>query len=372
MLLNLGFKKKKEQEQMPVSEEKKRAEENRKRAEEIRTSLAAIDSKISLMLAQNRTGRILPERMQRYHKGLQSMMKKLDEQRASVLDTVVIDSMIKQFASQLNEAIQNGNDETADRLMAGLAYGISRGREEIHIEKPEYIEKTLETRKEILDRYHQIVKFSRQIDEIERSINRQQTQIDEAKKDYAQYYQELKEERERMPGLQESLDKLQVGQKVAGEVIDFNNKKQNVVDLYKHIQNMIKTRATNEMQRTSCQQAIRNEKLLLAKMETMMDEEVFEEIQKSQQRFQQFIYDQIDQIDKMRNMNDQFSKILDAALSSRKMIDMMIRTEDDFERMTLEEKERDAADARGMERILEEEQLQETENEQNMQTEQLN
>mgnify|MGYP005751537753 CR=1 FL=1 len=372
MLLNLGFKKKKEQAQMPVSEEKKRAEENRKRAEEIRTSLAAIDSKISLMLAQNKTGRISLEDMQRYHKGLQGMMKKLDEQRASVLDTVMIDSMIKQFASQLAEAIQNGNDETAKRLMAGLSYGISRGREEIHIEKPEYIEKTLETRKEILDRYHQIVKFSRQIDEIERSINRQQTQIDKAKKEYAQYYQELKEQRERMPGLQESLDKLQVGQKVAGEVIDFNNKKQNVVDLYKHIQDLIKTRATNEMQRTSCQQAIRRENMLLAKMETMMDEEVFEEIQKSQQRFQQFIYDQIDQIDKMRNMNDQFSKILDAALSSRKMIDMMVKTEDDFERMTLEEKERDAADARGMERIQEEEQLQETENKQKIQTEQTN
>ena len=54
------------------------------------------------------------------------------------------------------------------------------------------------------------------------------------------------------------------------------------------------------------------------------------------------------------------------------MIDMMIKTEDDFERMTLEEKERDAADARGMERILEEEQLQEAENKQNMQAEQLN
>lgn len=354
--LNLGFRKKKEQEQMPVSEEKRKANENRKRAEEIRMSLAEIDSKIALMLAKEKTGRILTEDMKRYHKGLQSMISRLDEQKTSVLDTYDIDRVVKKFVSQLGEAFQNGNNETADRLMAGLAYGISRGREEIHSEEPEYVEKILESRKEVLDRYQQIVKYSRQIDEIQRSINRQQTQIEDSKKDYKKFYDELKKQQKEMPGLQESLDRLKVGQKVAGEVIEFNNKKQKVTDLYNHIQNLIKTRATNEMQMTACQQAIRDEKLLLARMETMLDDEVFEEIKKSQEEFQKFIYNQIDQIEQMRNMNNQFGKILDQALSSRKMIDMLIATEEDYDRMIHEENEKAAADARGMERILEEEQ----------------
>lgn len=370
--LNFEFKKKKTQEQMPVSEEKKKANENRERAEEIRTALAEIDSKISLMLAQNKTGRILLDDMRTYHLGLQSMIRRLDEQKTSALDTYEIDRTVKNFVSQLGEALQKGNKETADRLMAGLAYGISRGREEIHSDDPEYIERVLDSRKEILNRYQQIVKYSKQMDEIERSINRQQAQIEDSKKDYKKYFEDLKKQQESMPGLQESLDKLRVGQKVAGEVVEFNNKKQKVTDLYRHIQNLIKTRATNEMQLTACQQAIRNEKLLLAKMETMLDEEVFKEIQNSQEQFQQFIYNQIDQISQMRSMNNQFGKILDQALSSRKMIDMLIQTEEDYARMIQEERERDAADARGMERLLEEEQLQEEQEELDMQTEQLN
>lgn len=370
--LNLGFKKKKEQEQMPVSEEKKSANENRQRAEDIRLALRAVDSKISLMLAQDKTGRILPEDMKKYHKGLENMIKKLDEQKTSALDTSEIDRTVKRFVDQLEEAIQKGNKDTANRLMAGLAYGINRGREEIHSDDPEYIEKVLDSRKEVLYRYQQIVKYSKQMDEIERSINRQNTQIEDSKNDYKVYYDELKKQQKSMPGLQESLDKLKVGQKVDGEVIEFNNKKQKVTDLYRHIQNMIKTKATNEMQLTACQQAIRNERLLLARMETMLDEDVFNEIQKSQEQFQQFIYNQIDQIEKMQDMNNQFGKILDQALSSRKMIDMLIRTEEDYDRMIQEEKERDAADARGMERILEEEQLQEEEEELHAQEEQLN
>lgn len=356
MAFNFGFKKKRDQRPMTISQEKRKADENRQRGEQIRASLEILDAKLIRKAAQNTEGGISGEKLEQYHKALQEMEKKLDEQKASVLDTVVIDSIIGEFIDQMADELVKDNKETADRLMAGLSYGISKGREEINMADPEATKKAMDARREILYRYQQIIRFSAHIDDLDRSIQRQKADIDQTVEAYKVRHEKLKEIRRKMPGLQENLDRLQAGQEVDGEVIDFNNMKRGVIDMHNHIQNLIKTKAANEKQRTAFEQAIRTQRLMLTQAENQLDQEAYEEMLKSQQSFQQFIYDQINQIEEMQKVNDQFTKILDAAFSSRKMIDMIIKTEEEYEQLRQKEMDKADADERGRQKILEEEQ----------------
>ena len=193
MAFNFGFKKKRDQRPMTISQEKRKADENRQRGEQIRASLEILDAKLIRKAAQNTEGGISGEKLEQYHKALQEMEKKLDEQKASVLDTVVIDSIIGEFIDQMADALVKDNKETADRLMAGLSYGISKGREEINMADPEATKKAMDARREILYRYQQIIRFSAHIDDLDRSIQRQKADIDQTVEAYKVRHEKLKE-----------------------------------------------------------------------------------------------------------------------------------------------------------------------------------
>lgn len=338
------FKKNKKKTQTQVDREQKEAVSmNRSGTQRV----AAVLGQIRFTESADVTGRISQEKMDWYRGTVSALAVQMDQAKILRLDTGAIDQSIQFIAEYLPEAIKSGNEATADRIIKGLAYGISKARKDIPEKDMENASAIVDKRLRRLQMHRDIIELSRKIDELNKALRRQKRTLEEYQGNYEKCKADLKSISSRRPDLVKELDELGFGSnQLSAGAKGIDTARVKVIELSDSIENLSRQIATNESAMQEDEATIRTLEIQMSQTEALVDEATLEDIRKQQEEFQKELLQLERQIDDMEQINKDFTRMMDAVYSSPDMVDRIIRHAMEYE--SLVEKEARAEEGRRM------------------------
>lgn len=309
------------------------------------------------------SGRINQRQMDTYRQTIHGLTMMMDRAQILRLDTSSIDQQILFMAEYLPDAVRYGNTETIDRIIKGLTFGITKGRKDIGEKDMERASSIIDKRLRTLQMYRDIVELSMKIDDLEKTIAKQDKELDVCRKKYDECRAKLKEMTTRRPDLVRELNELGFGSnQLSPEARALDNARMKVIQVANSIEDLSRIRATNEAARVQCESSIRTLEIQLTQGEALVDENTLEDIRKQQEEFKKELLQVERQIDEMEDINKDFNRALDSIYSSPEMVDRIIRHEMEYEALEKREASKEAGIAEGIAAMQAQEQ-EENENE---------
>lgn len=296
------------------------------------------------------TGRISQEKMDWYRKTITGLTNQIDRAQVLRLDTSAIDQSVLFLAEYLPDAIRYGNQETADRILKGLTYGITRGRKDIGEKDMENATTIVDKRLRRLAMYRDIVELSMKIDELGKTLAQQEKTLEKYQADYEQCREDLRKISQRRPDLVRELDELGFGSnQLSAGAKGIDTARVKVIELSDSIENLSRQKATNEAALQENSSVIRTLEIQMTQADALVDEQTLEDIRKQQETFQREILQLERQIDEMERINKDFTRALDSIYSSPEMVDRIIRHAMEYEALEKREAAKEAGIREGLE-----------------------
>lgn len=326
---------------------------DRETVSEVRSTtqqIAGILGRIRFAETADITGRIPQEKMDWYRKTITGLTNQIDRAQVLRLDTSAIDQSILFLAEELPDAIRYGNMETADRIIKGLTYGITRGRKDIGEKDMDKSSQIVEARLNRLQIYRNIVKLSTKIDELTKTMAQQEKSLERYQSDYDQCREDLRKISVRRPDLVRELDELGFGSnQLSAGAKGIDTARLKVIELSDSIENLERQKATNEAAMQENVSTIRTLEIQMTQADALLDEQTLSEIRAQQERFLSETLKLERQIDEMESINKNFTHAMDAIYSSPEMVDRIIRHAMEYEELERKEAAKEAGIREGLE-----------------------
>ena len=168
--------------------------EEKKQAAAIREASETLTGAMQALILSDGTGRIPKEAIDNYKMVIRGLVNRLDRASVSLLDTRSLDKSMVHLTQHLDIAVRDGRQDTADRILKALIYGVGKGHEQVPSGDWERVEEIMEEREKRLGQYRTIVEYSEKVDERRRSIEQQQIQHEKVKKDFEKARKKVLEE----------------------------------------------------------------------------------------------------------------------------------------------------------------------------------
>lgn len=330
--------------------------EEKKQAAAIREASETLTGAMQALILSDGTGRIPKEAIDNYKMVIRGLVNRLDRASVSLLDTRSLDKSMVHLTQHLDIAVRDGRQDTADRILKALIYGVGKGHEQVPSGDWERVEEIMEEREKRLGQYRTIVEYSEKVDERRRSIEQQQIQHEKVKKDFEKARKKVLEEAERNPHLVEMIN--QYGDSVKDIHVDAYNlvvKQKEVVKLYNNLKALKQQMAMNETTIVSCNQIIRSEENALTEMAQKVEQEMIDDVIRHEAEFRNHLVDLQKQIGKLEELSDRFGDAIAEIFSSPIMGDYIINTILQYEEMEKEIKREEEDCKEGM-RLMQERQ----------------
>lgn len=322
---------------------------DREQVSEIRSTTQQIAVKLSqIRFAEG--SKIDREKMDKYRAAIAALTSEIDRAQILRLDTSEIDRRILYLAEYLPDAIRNGNEETAERILRALSFGITRARRDIGAKDMERFASIVESRVRRLDMYRDVVELSRKIDDLTGSMAMQDKLLEKYKSDYEVCSADLKKSCALRPDLVRQLDELGFGSnQLSAGARGLDTARVRVIQLSDTIENLERQKATNEAALQQNQATIHTLENQMTQADALVDEQTLDHIRKEQAQFQSEMLKLENQIDEMERLNKDFTRSLDAIYSSPDMVDRIIRHAMEYEELERKEAAKEAGIREGLE-----------------------
>lgn len=308
-------------------EELKTPSEEKRQAAAIREASENLSGVLSSLAVCDMTGTIAAEAIEEYKRIIRGLIIRLDRASVTLMDTRGLDKTMVYLAQHLEMAVKDGRQETADRIIKGLVYGVGKGHEPIPSSDKERTEEILEERERRLGQYKTIAEYSEKIDERQRSIEQQTLHYEKARKDFEKARKQVLEEAGQNPHLVEMID--QFGDSVRTVNVDAYAlvvKRKEVVKLFDNLKALKQQMAFNETSIVSCRQIIRSEENALTEMAQKVDQHMIDDVIRHEAEFRNHLVDLQKQIGQLEELSDRFGYAIDEIFSSPIMGDYIIDT----------------------------------------------
>lgn len=345
----LDFGKKKEVPQAPTLSEEK------KQVSEITAAREALRAAIEKVRLSDPTGQISQEQMEKYATLLAGLRKQLVENVVYGLDTRAIDKELVGFAEQLDVAIGKGHQDTATRIMKGLAYGIQKGHEPIMSSKKDKTAEIMAERMNRLNKYKTIMEYSIVIDDNQDVIKIQNEQREKVKANFAQIQKEVSEQITANPHLVDRINEVggKVNQAIDPEAFELVVKKQEFNKLYTQIKDLKQQMALKEAVIVNCKSIINSEEAILEEMNNSVDQQMLEDVIRHEAEFRKHLAEVQSQMKELNDLSNRFSYALDEIFSSPLMVDYVLDVDMEFNNIMRKMEEDEEGRRIGLEKLKE-------------------
>lgn len=340
------------------------AEEKRQVAS-IREASENLTNAMQSLILSDGTGRIPKETIDEYKMIIRGLVNRLDRAPVSILDTRSMDKSMVYLTQHLDMAVKDGRQDTADRIIKALIYGVGKGHEPVPSGDWERVDDIMEERAKRLGQYRTIVDYSEKVDERQRSIEHQLLQYEKAKKDFEIARKKVLEEADKNPHLVEMIN--QYGDSVReihADAYSLVVKQREVVKLYDNLKALKQQMAFNETSIVSCNQIIRSEENALTEMAQKVSQEMIDDVIRHEAEFRNRLVDLQQQIGALEDLSNRFGDAIAEIFSSPIMGDYIISTILEFNEMERKIKQEEEGRKEGM-RLMREREL-EVANEEHM------
>lgn len=322
---------------------------DREQVSEVRSTTQQIAVKLS-QVRFTEGGKIDREKMDKYRAAIAALTSEIDRAQILRLDTSEIDRRILYLAEYLPDAIRNGNEETADRILRAVSFGITRARRDIGAKDMERSASIVESRVRRLDMYRDVIELSRKIDDLNASMAQQDKLLEKYKSDYEVCSADLKKNAALRPDLVRQIDELGFGSnQLSAGARGLDTARVRVIQLSDTIENLERQKATNEAALQQNQATIHTLENQMTQADALVDEQTLDHIRKEQAQFQSEMLKLENQIDEMERLNKDFTRSLDAIYSSPDMVDRIIRHAMEYEELERKEAAKEAGIREGLE-----------------------
>ena len=322
---------------------------DREQFSEVRSTTQQIAVKLS-QVRFTEGGKIDREKMDKYRAAISALTSEIDRAQILRLDTSEIDRRILYLAEYLPDAIRNGNEETADRILRAVSFGITRARRDIGAKDMERSASIVESRVRRLDMYRDVIELSRKIDDLNASMAQQDRLLEKYKSDYEVCSADLKKNAALRPDLVRQIDELGFGSnQLSAGARGLDTARVRVIQLSDTIENLERQKATNEAALQQNQATIHTLENQMTQADALVDEQTLDHIRKEQAQFQSEMLKLENQIDEMERLNKDFTRSLDAIYSSPDMVDRIIRHAMEYEELERKEAAKEAGIREGLE-----------------------
>ncbi len=322
---------------------------DREQVSEVRSTTQQIAVKLS-QVRFTEGGKIDREKMDKYRAAISALTSEIDRAQILRLDTSEIDRRILYLAEYLPDAIRNGNEETADRILRAVSFGITRARRDIGAKDMERSASIVESRVRRLDMYRDVIELSRKIDDLNASMAQQDRLLEKYKSDYEVCSADLKKNAALRPDLVRQIDELGFGSnQLSAGARGLDTARVRVIQLSDTIENLERQKATNEAALQQNQATIHTLENQMTQADALVDEQTLDHIRKEQAQFQSEMLKLENQIDEMERLNKDFTRSLDAIYSSPDMVDRIIRHAMEYEELERKEAAKEAGIREGLE-----------------------
>lgn len=315
---------------MTPAEEKKQAALIREASESLKNTLISIRF-------LDPTGKISQEKMDEYKKTIRGLEFKLDHAQASLLDTRSIDKTLIHLAQHFGVAIKNGCEESADRILKALLYGIGKGHEPIPSSDMDRLDSIMKDRENRLGQYKTIVELSEKIDERQKGITLKADKYNKAKEEFKKAKASVEQEALDNPRLVKLIN--EYGAKVEAMNEDAYRlvvRRKNVEKLYTDLKELKRQMSLNEASIISCRTLIRKEENLLTETAQKIDQHLIDEVIRHDAEFRDHLVDLQKQITELDELSNRFTDALDSIFSSEGMVNYVIDSTMAYENMERE------------------------------------
>ena len=319
--------------------------------------IAAVLNTVRFNQSADITGRITQEQMDRYRGAISGMTMQMENAKIIRLDAHEINACIKAMAESLPGALRGGNADTVDRILRGLAYGITQARQDIPEKDMDRAADIVERRVRRLNMYRDIIDLSGKIDELSQSVRQQEKKLGQYQEVFAQCKADLKRVCDSRPDLVRELEELGFGSnQLSAGAKGIDTARVKVLQLSDSIENLAPQNSTDEEAMAGHMATIRSLENQMTQSNALVDEQTLEDIRKQQEAFQQDILRLERQIDEMERVNKDFTRAMDAVYSSPEMVDRIIRHAMEWEAFEKKEKAKEEGIREGQKNTAENEQ----------------
>ncbi len=331
--------------------------EEKRQAAAVREASESLSNAMQALILADGTGRIPKEAIEEYKMIIRGLVNRLNRASASLLDTRSMDKSMVYLTQHLDMAVKDGRQDTADRIVKALIYGVGKGHEPIPSGDWERAEEIMEERTKRLGQYRTIVEYSEKVDERQRSIEHQLLQYEKAKKDFEKARKKVMEEAEKNPHLVEMIN--QYGDSVRtinADAFSLVVKQKEAVKLFDNLKALKQQMAFNETTIVSCNQIIRNEENALTEMAQKVNQEMIDDVIRHEAEFRNRLVDLQQQIGQLEDLSDRFGDAIAEIFASPLMGDYIIGTILQYNEMERELKQEEEGRREGM-RLMQEREL---------------
>lgn len=344
-------------------EEKKQVAGVREAAENVKNALTALQF-------VDPTGKIPLEKLEGYKRKVQGFIYKLDQSQTYALDTRSLDRKMIYLAQHLGIAMKNGCEDTAERIITGLTYGVVKGHEPVVSSDIEHLVEIMEEREKRLGQYKTIVEYSEQIDDLEKSIALQNKKYNLKTEEFKAYRDSVKKECDENPHLVELINEYgasvrDLSTQQGAEAFTLVTKQRAAKKMFDDLKALKQQIALKEANVVSCRHIIASEENTLTEMAHKVDQHLLDEVVAHEEAFRNHLVDLQKQIKVLDELSIRFNDALDEVFSSPEMGDYLISASEDFKRMEAEIAKEEAGREEGRRLMQEREQALQNEMENN-------
>lgn len=363
LLSNWKEKQKQEARRAEAQEKRRQEQELREKASAVRASAEELLFAMDGIRFVSRNGRIPEEKMEKYRTDVDAFRTFLRHAPTLTMDVSEIDGQILKMITLFKQAIENENVQTADRACTMLAYGIKEARAPIHASEAGQEEKILENRSQKLGHMLILMELSGEVESLDDRIERLDRDYEEKKVRYAEAYAHCQKTMKDYPELAQELDEAVVSKKpLSGAASELSTQKKEVIDLYNIMNNIRRVQANMKARQEEYQANIHVLELQLKEVSDLQADRIAQSLKEMQEDFQESMRQSEREIDEMAGVTEQFNKLLDAVFSSQAMIDRILKTDMDYQKLV--RREQQIAEGRRLAQEQEEELMQEQAQEQ--------
>lgn len=324
-------------------------QEQKKFVDEVRTESQKLKDKLQIAIAQKgKRGVFSDEQMEEIRRKLKLFMLQLDTSTATI-DTRELDQELGFFVESLEEALRDGNVETAERILTGLQYGIMQGHKDIKDYDMIRMDQIMEVRCSRLDKYKQLVILSKKIDEHIRSNNVRQKKYDMAKQKYEDKKKALLKEADEHPELIAEIDEVGADktEKLSPEALELVQKQNSVLSLKEQLKQLKQTMRMAEGNITALEGSIKTLEVQLADQSTKLDQETLDMLKKIDADYQKQLIDLRNQMLELDKKNQEAQDAFDLIFSSPEMKGYVIGSQKRWEAVLDEDNMKEMKAAKG-------------------------
>ena len=323
-------------------EEEKTPKQIKDEVADIRKSCENLKNRIMALRFKDNSGNIPPEKMRHYVEVCSALAYTLDQSQTYALDTRDLDQTMMELPKKLQEAISNGKEKTADRIITALLYGVGKGHKMPVTDDEAYLKKELEDRKTRLKQYCAIVELSVKIDESEQAIEKLAHKFKSTAALYKEKKAALEAQRKENPYIFEKLQAIKSRHEAEDpEVLNLVVQMDEVTDLNKEIVQLKQEKTTHLAAIQGFDTTIRNEENMLMMSDVVLEDELVQKIEQDIVDFREKIADAWDQVFKLGDLNDQTSFALNAIFSSAGIINYVTGISMEYDDILREERRRE-------------------------------